>query len=277
VVKPQGRRRLVRFFEAAFGLSRQRCCRLAGISRSVMSYVSVRASDAALRERILELARERPRYGYRRIQVLLRREGWSVNRKRTYRIYREEQLMVRRRRRKRVAAAPRESLPLPGGQNERWSMDFMTDTLADARTFRTLNIVDDYSREAVAIEVGRSIPASRVIRVLERLARTRGLPRVIVLDNGPEFTSRALDQWAYEHGVELHFIQPGKPVQNAFVESFNGKFRDECLNQNWFVSLADACQAIGRWRLDYNRVRPHSSLGDVPPEAYAAATEGLAA
>jgi putative transposase len=141
-------------------------------------------------------------------------------------------------------------------------------------TFRVLNVVDDFSREAVATEVGRSIPGSRVVRVLERLARTRGLPGTIVVDNGPEFTSRVLDQWAYQHGVELHFIQLGKPVQNAFVESFNGKFRDECLNQSWFVSLADACRSIGAWRLDYNEVRPHSALGNLTPRAYA---QGLAA
>jgi putative transposase len=267
---------LVRFFEDAFGLSRQRACRLAGISRSVMAYQPIRSNDGELRGRIPELARERPRYGYRRIHVLLRREGFRDNRKRTYRIYREEMLAVRRRRRKRVAAAPREALPVPEQPNVRWSMDFVADTLGDGRTFRVLNIVDDFSREAVANEVGRSIPGSRVVRVLERLARTRGLPNTIVVDNGPEFTSRVLDQWAYRAGVELHFIQPGKPIQNAFVESFNGKFRDECLNQSWFVSLADACRSIGTWRLDYNRVRPHSSLGDLTPEAYAEKA-GLAA
>jgi putative transposase len=260
---------LVRFFEDAFGLSRQRACRLAGISRSVMAYQPIRPNDGELRARILERARDRPRYGYRRIHVLLRREGWAGNRKRTYRIYREEKLSVLRRRRKRVAAAPREALPVPSRPNVRWSMDFVADTLGDGRTFRVLNIVDDFSREAVAIEVGRSIPGSRVVRVLEKVARRRGLPSRIVVDNGPEFTSRVLDQWAYEHGVELHFIQPGKPVQNAFVESFNGKFRDECLNLSCFVSLADACRSIAAWRLDYNCFRPHSSLGDLTPEEYA--------
>ncbi len=260
---------MVSFFQEAFGLSRRRACGLAGISRSAVEYQPRRGSDEPLRSRILELARERPRYGYRRIHVLLAREGHEGNRKRTYRIYREEQLSVRRKRRKRVAAAPREALPIPSQANVRWSMDFMADTLSDGRTFRTLNIVDDFSREVVAIEVGKSIPGSRVVRVLDRLARSRGLPRTIVTDNGPEFTSRVLDQWAYKAGVELHFIQPGKPVQNAFVESFNGKFRDECLNQSWFVSLADAGWAIGRWRLDYNQVRPHSSLGDLTPEEYA--------
>jgi putative transposase len=259
----------VSFFEQAFGLSRRKACGLAGISRSVVAYESRRPSDDELRERILAHARERPRYGYRRIHVLLEREGWTGNRKKTYRIYRDEQLSVRRRKRKRVAAAPREAIPVPSRPNVRWSMDFVSDTLGDGRTFRALNIVDDFSREAVAIEVGKSLPGSRVVRVLERLATTRGLPRTIVTDNGPEFTSRVLDQWAYRSGVELHFIQPGKPVQNAFVESFNGKFRDECLNASWFVSLADACRGIGAWRIDYNRVRPHSSLGNLTPEEFA--------
>jgi putative transposase len=208
--------------------------------------------------------------------VLLRREGFAGNRKRTYRICREERLSVRRRRHKRVAAAPGEALPVSEPPNVRWSMDFVADTLGDGRTFRVLNAVDGFSREALATEVGRSIPGSRVARVLDRVAGARGLPSTIVVDNGPEFTSRVLDQWAYERGVELHFIQPGKPVQNAFVESFNGKFRDECLNRSWFASLADACRSIGAWRLDYNRVRPHSSLGDLTPEAYAEKA-GLAA
>jgi putative transposase len=269
VVKPQGRRRLVSFFQEAFGFSRRRACGLAQISRSTIEYRSLRPDDRSLRERILAWARERTRYGYRRIHLLLRREGWAVNRKRVYRIYREEALSVRRRRRKQVAAAPRQAMPLPMRSNERWSLDFMADTLADGRTFRTLNIVDDFTREAIAIEVGRSIPGARVVRVLERLARARAVPRALVLDNGPEFTSRALDLWAYRSGVELRFIQPGKPVQNAFVESFNGKFRDECLNQSWFVSLADAIRSIAAWRLDYNRHRPHSALNNLTPEEFA--------
>jgi putative transposase len=269
VVKPQGRRRLVSFFQEAFGLSRRRACGLAQISRSVVEYRSRRTDDKSLRERILAWACERSRYGYRRIHLLLRREGWAVNRKRVYRIYREEALSVRRRKRKQVAASPRQAIVVPERANERWSMDFMADTLADGRTFRTLNIVDDFTREALAIEVGRSIPGPRVVRVLERITKARGLPRAIVLDNGPEFTSRVLDQWAYRCGVELRFIQPGKPVQNAFVESFNGKFRDECLNASWFVSLADAIQAIAAWRLDYNRHRPHSALGGLTPEEFA--------
>ena len=268
-MKPRGRRRLVSFFQEAFGFSRRRACGLAQISRSVVEYRSRRPDDGSLRERILEWAKQRSRFGYRRIYDMLRREGWRINRKRVYRIYREEALTVRRRRRKQVAAAPRQAIALPTRTNERWSIDFMADTLADGRGFRTLNVVDDFSREALAIEVGRSIPAARVIRVLDRVIQSRSAPRALVLDNGPEFTSRVLDQWAYQRGIELRFIQPGKPVQNAFVESFNGKFRDECLNTSWFVSLADAIRAISTWRLDYNRHRPHSGLGGLTPEEFA--------
>ena len=156
-------------------------------------------------------------------------------------------------------------------------MDFMSDTLADGRGFRTLNIVDDYTRECVAIEVDRSLPGARVVRVLERLQATTGLPRTIVLDNGPEFTGRAVEAWAYTHGLELRFIRPGKPIENAYVESFNGKFRDECLNEHWFLTMAEAQAVIEAWRVDYNTVRPHRSLGELTPAAYAAACAGPAA
>jgi putative transposase len=214
-------------------------------------------------------AAARPRFGYRRIHVLLRREGELVNHKRVYRLYRDLGMLVRRKRHKRVLGLLRQLKPVPGAPNERWSMDFTADTLADARPYRTLNLVDDFSRECIAIEVARSIPGERGTRVLDRLATERGLPRTIVVDNGPEFAGRALDQWAFEHGVTLHFIEPGKPVQNCFVESFNGKFRDECLNVNWFTNLTDATEKIEAWRFDYNHRRPHSWLGDVTPGEFA--------
>jgi putative transposase len=218
---------------------------------------------------MLAHAAARPRFGYRRIHGLLRREGELVNHKRVYRLYRDLGLLVRRRRRKRVSALLRRPKPVPAAPNERWSMDFTADTLADSRAFRTLNLVDDFSRECVAIEVARSIPGERVTRVLDRLASERGLPRTIVVDKGPEFAGRALDQWAFERGVQLHFIEPGKPIQNCFVESFNGRFRDECLNLNWFTSLSDAIDKIEDWRVDYNRHRPHGSLEDLTPEEFA--------
>jgi putative transposase len=184
-------------------------------------------------------------------------------------MYREEKLAVRRKRRKRVAQTARQPKVLPDGPNERWSMDFMADSLATGRGFRVLNVVDDYTRECVAIEADTSLSGERVARVLDRVIERRGKPQSVVMDNGPEFTSRALDAWAYEHGIQLDFIRPGKPIENCFVESFNGKFRDECLNQHWFTSLMDARREIEAWRRDYNRVRPHSSLGQIPPAVFA--------
>jgi putative transposase len=191
-------------------------------------------------------------------------------------MYRGAALQVPRRRRKRRIRDARVPLPLPSGRCQRWSMDFVTDTLADGRGFRTLNIVDDFTRECVAIEVDRSLPGPRVVRVLDRLQALVGLPQAIVLDNGPEFRGRALEAWAAANHVELRFIRPGKPIENAFVESFNGKFRDECLNEHWFVSVAEAQAIIEAWRVDYNTVRPHSSLAGDTPAHFAITTEGVA-
>jgi putative transposase len=194
---------------------------------------------------------------------------WRVNHKRVYRIYREEGLAMRQRKRKRFRAEARVPLVLPARANQVWTMDFTRDSFASGEKFRTLNLMDGYTREAARIEVDTSLPGLRVVRVLDRVAEQRGLPEAIQVDNGPEFISRAVDQWAHAHGVTLHFIEPGKPVQNAFIESFNGKFRDECLNQNWFENLEDARRIIEAWRVDYNTVRPHSSLGYRAPEEYA--------
>jgi putative transposase len=213
-------------------LSERRACGLAGLGRSSYRYRQQRSGESGLRERLKQLAAERPRYGYRRLTVLLKRAGEAVNHKRVYRLYREEGLSVRRRKRKRIGAVERQPLAVPTQTNQRWSMDFVSDGLGDGRKFRSLNIVDDYSRECVVAEVDTSIPGGRVVRVLERLNELRGLPAVLVTDNGPEFAGQALDVWAYERGVKLHFIQPGKPIQNAFIESFNGKMRDECLNEH---------------------------------------------
>ena len=234
------RREATRWVQGELGLSERRACGLLQISASSLRYASRRKQMDGLRERLLELARERPRYGYRRLHVLLRREGYEVNHKQVHRLYRSEGLMVRRRRRKRVAAGNRVPLPTPTRANERWSLDFMSDQLADGRVFRTLNIVDDFTRECRTIEVDTSLSGRRLVRVLEGVCAEHGRPRALVMDNGPELTSKALDAWAYRDGVELRFIQPGKPVQNAYVESFNGKFRDECLNEHWFLSLDEA-------------------------------------
>lgn len=222
-----------------------------------------------LRQRLRELAAEYPRYGYWRLYRKLRREGAVVNHKRVYRLYREEGLSVRKRPRKRLARA-RVPASVPIAPNVRWSMDFVSDSLADGRKLRVFNVVDDYSREALIMKVDTSIGGQRVARLLDEQAAVRGeYPQSIVCDNGPEFTSRVLDQWAEEHGVRLEFIQPGKPVQNCFVESFNGRFRDECLNESWFVSMADARRIIATWKEQYNGVREHGSLGGLTPNEFA--------
>ena len=243
---------------------------LAGVGRSSCRYQARRRDDHELRERLRELAGERRRFGYRRLAVLLRREGWRVNPKRVYRIYGEEGLSVRYRKRKRLKAAARPPLALPVRANQVWTMDFTHDQLASGRKFRTLNLMDGFTRESPRIEVDTSLPGLRVVRVLEEVARERGYPQAIQGDNGPEFVSRVVDQWAFEHGVELHFIAPGKPTENALIESFNGKFRDECLNENWFLTLPEAREKIEAWRRDYNQARPHSALGYQTPEEFAA-------
>lgn len=206
---------------------------------------------------------------------MLKREGLVTNHKRTERIYREEGLMLRRKRHRKGAAGARVVMPSPQRTNERWSMDFVTDRIVTGRRFRALAIVDDYSRECPAIEVDTSLGGRRVVGVLEELADIRGLPEVITIDNGPEFAGRALDEWAYRRGVKLNFIRPGKPIENAYAESFNGRLRDECLNTNWFISLRHARDVIEEWRRDYNEVRPHSSLKGATPKEYAEITAKL--
>jgi len=270
-VKPAERRPLAQYLETEWCLAKRRACGLASLSRSTARYEHRRSGDEELRERLRYLAGERRRFGYRRLHVLLRREGFAVNHKRIYRLYREEGLSVRRRKRKRVSRADRVPLQGPCGPDQVWCLDFMQDALCWGRKIRMLAVEDAFHREALAIEVDTSLPGLRVARVLDRLTEERGaIPDVIVLDNGPELTSRALDQWAYERGVRLHFIDPGQPQQNGFIESFNGKFRDECLNEHWFLSLADARRIIEDWRIDYNQNRPHSSLGNLTPEEYLA-------
>ena len=222
-----------------------------------------------MRLRIKEIAAVRVRYGYKRIHVLLRREGWRVNHKRVYRLYCEEGLNLRTKRpKRRVMAAHRVGRPAITTVNESWSMDFVTDSLFNGRRFRALTLVDNYSRECLAIEVGQRLRGEDVVNVLKRIELSHGLPESIRLDNGPEFISKELDRWAYEHHVTLDFSRPGKPVDNAFVESFNGSFRDECLNTHWFLSLEDAQEKIEAWRRDYNDWRPHSALDNLSPRQY---------
>lgn len=228
--------------------------------------------------RIRDLAKTRVRYGYFRIYILLRREGWRVNHKRVYRLYREEGLSLRLKRpRRHVSAANRERRPGATAPNELWSMDFVSDALFDGRRLRALTIIDAFTREALAIEVDQGIKGEQVVAAVKQLALVRGAPRTIRVDNGPEFVSKILDRWAYENGATLDFSRPGKPTDNAFVESFNGRLRDECLNAHWFLSLADARSKIEAWRRQYNESRPHTALGWLTPQEFALAAAQKAA
>ena len=241
---------------------------MVGLPRPSYDYRPVVKDETDLREKIRELAHQRRRFGCPRIHLLLRREGLVINHKRTERIYREEGLSLRKRKRRKTAAMASVILPAPLRLNERWSIDFVTDSIVTGRRFRALVIIDEYSRECPVIEVDTSLGGRRVVNVLERLTELRGLPKVITIDNGPEFAGRVLDEWAYRKGVKLNFILPGKPVENTYAESFVGRLRDECLNENWFISLNHAREVIENWRMDYNESRPHTSLGGLTPNEY---------
>jgi putative transposase len=252
-----------------FGLSVRRACKLVGLSRTSFGYKPVvKPDEEALRRRLRKLAETRRRFGYPRLHVLLWRAGFMINHKRTERIYRQEGLILRIRRRKKMSSLLRTEMPKPSYPNHIWSMDFMRDSLACGRTLKVLSVVDEYTRKCFRIEVDTSINGVRVARALTEISQTEGLPEIIIIDNGPEFIGNALDVWAYQRGVKLTFIRPGKPVENAYIESFNGRFRDECLNENWFLTLDHAREIIEKWRIDYNSERPHSSLGYLTPEEF---------
>jgi putative transposase len=251
-------------------VSQRRACGLFRFHRSSHRYESRKPPQQALRRRLRELALARPRFGYRRLTVLLRREGWKVNHKRVLRLYRLEVLQIPTRRRRKQASESRLPLPIPQGPNELWTMDFMADRLATGERFRTLNVVDVSSRTCIGIAAERSFPSERVTELLDAWIGAHGKPEGIQVDNGTEFTSNRFDAWAYERGIAVHFITPGRPVENAVIESFNGNLRDECLNVSWFETLEEAQALIESWRRDYNEQRPHSSLGNVPPAQYVA-------
>ena len=275
MVRPAAYRAAVGLVMKEFDMSLRRACRALGFPRSSWHYQSQRPVPVELIEKLHALASKRPSWGYRMLHAMLRRAGHAVNHKRVYRLYRQEGLTVRRRKHKHRVAMARTVLPAPARPNERWSMDFVSDATWGGRRFRVFVVVDDFTREVLALVVDTSLGGARVARELDAIAATRGLPEMIVMDNGPEFTSKALDGWAYQRGVKLHFIRPGKPVENAFVESFNGKLRNECLNQHWFIDLAEARRVVGEWRVDFNEVRPHSSLDGMTPKEYAEAHLGL--
>lgn len=265
---------MVKKTQSAYGVSERRACEVLRHPRATHRYASVKDDQAALRSRIREIAGVHVTWGYQRIWIKLRREGYAVNRKRAYRLYREEGLCVGRHKpRRHRSSVTRPELTRATRVNESWSMDFMADQLFDGRRFRLLTIVDDFTRESLAIEVGRALRGDDVACVLDRIRALRdALPKKIRVDKGSEFTSKRLDQWAYLNGVRLDFSRPGKPTDNGLIEAFNGRLRAECLNENWFLSLDDAEQKVEAWRRHYNEDRPHSALGSLAPEEFAASS-----
>jgi putative transposase len=256
---------------AGIAISERRACGLMEVARSTARRcVEEPEANRSLQARIVDLAQERRRFGYRRIHDLLRREGVQANHKKVYRLYSEAKLSVRKRRRRKLVGLDRQTMSPARRANEIWSMDFVMDALSNGRRIKCLTIVDEFTRESLDIAVDYGISGEYVSRVLDQIAQFRGLPQAIRTDQGPEFTSRAMDRWAYRRRVALKLIAPGKPTQNAFIESFNGKFRDECLNDHHFNNLAHARALIADWRRDYNETRPHSSLGRIPPAEFAA-------
>ena len=265
VVKRQAMAHLCQTYE----VSQRRACQVISADRMSMRYRSVRPDDAILRARLRELAAERRRFGYRRLLILIRREGTLVNHKKLRRLYREERLQVRRRGGRKRALGTRAPLALPQGPNQRWSLDFLSDQLSDGRRFRILAVVDDFTRECLALVADSSLSGMRVGRELDAVMNVRGRPCSIVSDNGTELTSVAILRWSQDNRIDWHYIAPGKPTQNAFIESFNGRLRDELLNETLFASLAHAREALAIWKHDYNTVRPHSAIGNIPPATYA--------
>jgi len=265
---PADRRNVIVSLREDHQFSERQACIIAGLCRSSYRYEAQPKNDTEIRDRLRELAEQRHRFGAPRLHILLRREGYLINHKRTERLYREEGLSLRLKKRKKRQSHLRILLDRPERINQHWSMDFVSDNLYNGRRFRVLTVVDNFSRECPVMEADHSLTGQRVARVLDRIALVRGLPQVITVDNGPEFISKALDLWAVENKVRLRFIAPGKPVQNAFIESFNGRLRDECLNEHIFVNLHNAQQIIESWRQDYNTNRPHSSLKNMTPEEY---------
>lgn len=267
-------RRDVALVMAEHHLSERHACRLLEVDRATYRYEARPDKNEKLREALVTLARQNPRYGYRRLWAILTRRGWQVDVKRVYRLYREAGLMVRRLKRKRVARA-RSADVLLSAANQEWALDFVSDALAGGRGLRALTIVDSYTRECPVIGVASGIGSRQVTQILERVIAERGKPKALRCDNGPEFTSRHFLAWCEQQGITVIHIQPGKPMQNGHVESFNGRFRDECLNANWFVNLADAKRKIESWRVEYNTERPHSSLGYRTPAEFAQACSEL--
>jgi putative transposase len=269
-VKPSRRRPVVVYLCGGYGVSERRASRVAALPISTYRYRSRKAPQTELRMRMRELASARIRYGYRKIRVLLNREGWKVGKKLVYRLYREEGLGLRRRpKSRRIASAHSRQKIRAERPNQVWSLDFVADQLTDGRRFRALTVVDVFTRECLAIKVGQNLKGHDVVWALQQIANKRGAPQVLFCDNGSEFTSQVLDLWAYHHQVKIDFSRPGKPTDNAYVESFNGTLRAECLNAHWFSTPAEAVERIEAWRQEYNASRPHRALGERTPHEFA--------
>jgi putative transposase len=269
MVTPDVKRTAVVHACATHGVSQRRACTALAVDRSTARYVTRRGDDAELRAAIRKVAAERRRFGYRRIEVMLARRGITMNQKKLRRLYSEEKLQVRRRGGRKRALGTRKPMELPAAMNQRWSLDFVSDAFTDGRRFRILAVVDNFTRECLALVPDTSISGRRVARELDAIVATRGRPRTCVSDNGTELTSMAILTWTQDRRVDWHYIAPGKPTQNAFVESFIGRLRDELLNETLFSSLDQARRVLAAWRLDYNGHRPHSALGNIPPDRYA--------
>jgi putative transposase len=261
---------LARWAQTTYQVSERRVSRLVPMARASLRYQGHRDPQDALRMRLREVAAARVRFGYRRLTVLLRRDGWRVNAKRIYRLYTEEGLMVRTKVRVRSARRHRVPQAVATAPNQRWSMDFMSERVANGRWFRILTVVDQFTRECLCLVADQSLTGEKVAQALEPIVLQRGAPRSITVDNGSEFASRVMDGWAYRHGIHLDFIRPGKPAENGFIESFNGRLRDECLNVEVFFTLEDVREKLARWQEDYNLLRPHSALQDQAPTSFAA-------
>lgn len=269
MVTPDAKRCAVAHACDEYGVSQRWACRVLAVDRSSVRYRSIRPDDADLREAMKKVAAERRRFGYRRIHIMLVRQGIVMNQKKLRRLYREERLQVRKRGGRKRALGTRRPMILPDRPNERWSLDFVSDAFTDGRRFRVFAVVDDFTRECLALVPDTSLSGARIVRELDRVIARRRRPQTIVSDNGTELTSMAVLKWCQETGVEWHYIAPGKPMQNGFIESFNGRFRDECLNETLFSSLIEARTKIRLWKEDYNRYRPHSALGNITPTEFA--------
>lgn len=276
MARPALKRPVVKYLQDHYGITQRRACRLMKLHRSVFRYASQMNPKLELRQRMRDLAHSRVRFGYRRIHVLLRREGWRLGRDQVYRLYCQEALQLRGKlpKRRKMVVTRREKY-VPRRTNQAWSMDFVSDQLTNGERFRALTIVDVFSREALAVHVGKQLRAEDVVEVCNGLVARRGAPKRVFTDNGSEFSGRMFDLWAYHHGVRIDFSRPGKPTDNCFVESFNGSLRDECLNVHWFESMEEAKERIEAWRIDYNESRPHQALQEETPATFAMRTKEL--